>query len=47
MPSFNRKDAEILLVVPSGDLFAEPGTYTFIGYIILLEQLGLDYTLST
>lgn len=47
MPSFNRKGAEILLVVPSGDLFAEPGTYTFMGYIMLLEQLGLDYTLST
>ncbi|MEG1517444.1 MAG: (Fe-S)-binding protein [Raoultibacter sp.] len=46
-PSFNRKGAEILLVVPSGDLYAEPGTYTFMGYIMLLESLGIDYTLST
>jgi len=45
--SFNRKGAEILFVVPSGDLYAEPGTYTFMGYIMLFEQLGLDYTLST
>jgi len=44
---FNRKGAEVLFVVPSGDLYAEPGTYTFMGYIMLLEQLGLDYTLST
>lgn len=46
-PSFNRKGAEILFVVPSGDLYAEPGTFTFMGYIMLLEQLGIDYTLST
>lgn len=46
-PSFNRKGAEILFVVPSGDLYAEPGTYTFMGYMLLFEQLGLDYTLST
>ena len=46
-PSFNRKGAEILLVVPSGDLYAEPGIFTFMGYITLLEHLGVDYTLST
>lgn len=46
-PSFNRKGAEILFVVPSGDLYGEPGIYTFMGYILLLEHLGLDYTLST
>ena len=46
-PSFNRKGAEILLVVPSGDLYAEPGLFTFMGYITLLEHLGVDYTLST
>ncbi|MDR2493344.1 MAG: (Fe-S)-binding protein, partial [Coriobacteriales bacterium] len=33
-PSFNRKGAEILFVVPSGDLYAEPGTNTFMGYIM-------------
>ncbi len=46
-PTFNRKGAEILLVVPSGDLYAEPGTFTFMGYVMLLEHLGIDYTLST
>jgi Fe-S oxidoreductase len=46
-PTFNRKGAEILFVAPSGDLYAEPGTYTFMGYLMLFEQLGLDYTLST
>ena len=46
-PSFNRKGAEILLVAPSGDIYAEPGIFTFMGYITLLEHLGVDYTLST
>jgi Fe-S oxidoreductase len=27
-PSFNRKGAEILFITPSGDVFADPGTYT-------------------
>lgn len=26
-PTFNRKGAEILFIAPSGDLFADPGTY--------------------
>ena len=46
-PTFNRKGAEILFVTPSGDLYAEPGTYTCMGYLMLFEQLGLDYTMST
>jgi len=46
-PSFNRKGAEILFITPSGDYFADPGTYTFMGYLMLFEALGLDYTLST
>jgi [DsrC]-trisulfide reductase subunit K len=46
-PSFNRKGAEILFVTPSGDLFADPGTYTCMGYLMLFEELGLDYTWST
>lgn len=45
-PSFNRKGAEILFIAPSGDYFADPGTYTFMGYLLLFEYLGLDYTLS-
>lgn len=46
-PSFNRKGAEVLFVTPSGDAFADPGTYTFMGYLMLFEHIGLDYTLST
>jgi Fe-S oxidoreductase len=46
-PTFNRKGAEILFVTPSGDLFADPGTYTAMGYLMLFEELGLDYTWST
>jgi Fe-S oxidoreductase len=46
-PSFNRKGAEILFVTPSGDLFADPGTFTCMGYMMLFHELGLDYTWST
>src|SRR3989338_3054783 len=46
-PTFNRKGAEILFVTPSGDLFADPGTFTAMGYLILFHELGLDYTWST
>jgi len=49
-PSFNRKGAEILFITPSGDVFADPGTYTCMGYMMLfhyLEQMGLDITWST
>jgi Fe-S oxidoreductase len=46
-PSFNRKGAEILFVTPSGDLFADPGTFTCMGYMLLFHELGLDYTWST
>jgi Fe-S oxidoreductase len=45
-PSINRKGAEILFVVPSADYFADPGIFTFMGYLLLFHQLGLDYTLS-
>jgi Fe-S oxidoreductase len=46
-PPFNKKGAEILFVTPSGDLFADPGTYTCMGYLMLFHELGLDYTWST
>ena len=49
-PSFNRKGADILFVTPSGDVFADPGTYTAMGYLMLfhyLQDLGLDLTWST
>jgi len=46
-PTFNRKGAEILFITPSADFFAEPGIYTMMGYLLLFEHIGLDYTLST
>ncbi|MBZ4686886.1 MAG: hypothetical protein PWQ96_550 [Clostridia bacterium] len=46
-PTFNRKGAEILFIAPSGDVFGDPGIYTFMGYLMLFHELGLDYTLST
>jgi Fe-S oxidoreductase len=45
-PPINKKGAEILFVTPSGDYFADPGTYTFMGYLMLFHELGLDYTMS-
>lgn len=45
--SFNRKGAEILFITPSADVFAEPGLYTAMGYLLLFEAIGLDYTWST
>ena len=45
-PSINRKGAEILFVLPSADYFADPGIYTFMGYMMLFEHIGLDYTFS-
>ncbi len=50
-PTFNRKGAEILFVTPSGDVFADPGTYTCMGYLLLFHYLeqeyGFDITWST
>lgn len=49
-PDINRKGAEILFITPSGDIFADPGTYTCMGYLILfhyLKSMGLDITWST
>ncbi len=43
----NRKGAEILFVAPSGDIFADPGTFTAMGYLMLFHEIGLDYTWST
>lgn len=45
--SFNRKGAEVLFITPSADVFAEPGLYTAMGYLLLFEHIGLDYTWST
>jgi Fe-S oxidoreductase len=50
-PSFNKKGAEILFITPSGDVFADPGTYTCMGYMMLFhflkEKYGFDITWST
>jgi Fe-S oxidoreductase len=50
-PQFNKKGADILFITPSGDVFADPGTFTCMGYMILFhylqEKYGLDVTWST
>jgi Fe-S oxidoreductase len=46
-PTFNRKGAEILFITPSADVFAEPGLYTAMGYLLLFHACGIDYTWST
>jgi Fe-S oxidoreductase len=50
-PQYNKKGADILFITPSGDVFADPGTYTCMGYMILFKYLkdkyGLDVTWST
>ncbi len=43
----NEKGHEVLFITPSGDVFADPGIYTFMGYLMLFDHIGLDYTLST
>lgn len=45
-PSFNQKGADILFVTPSGDVFADPGTYTCMGYLLLFEYLKREYGLN-
>jgi Fe-S oxidoreductase len=39
--------ADILLVTPSADFFAEPHTQSLIGYAKVFHQAGLSWTLST
>ncbi len=50
-PNYQKKGADILFITPSGDVFADPGTYTCQGYLILFkylkEKYGLDVTWST
>jgi len=50
-PSFNKKGADILFITPSGDVFADPGTFTCMGYMMLFhylkEKYGVDITWST
>ncbi len=44
--SINRKGAEVLFVTPSADYFAQPHYYTLLGYLLLFQEIGLDYTWS-
>ncbi len=50
-PEYNKKGADILFITPSGDVFADPGTYTAMGYMLLFhylkERYGFDITWST
>lgn len=46
-PPIDEPGHEVLFIAPSADLFAEPGIYTFMGYLMLLHASGLDYMLST
>jgi Fe-S oxidoreductase len=45
-PPINKKGAEILFIIPSADYFASPHYYTLLGYMLLFEHIGLDYTFS-
>jgi len=45
--SFNRKGAEVLFITPSADYFGDPHYYTFLGYLALFHEIGLDYTFSS
>jgi Fe-S oxidoreductase len=46
-PSINRKGAEVLVIVPSADLFGTPHYFTLLGLLAVLHEVGLDYTFST
>jgi Fe-S oxidoreductase len=43
----NQKDADILLVTPSADFFAEPHIDGLIGYAKVFHQAGVSWTLSS
>jgi Fe-S oxidoreductase len=43
----NRKGAEILYYIPSGDMFDERGFYLTAGTLLYFHEIGLDYTWST
>ena len=45
-PVINKKGADVLFIIPSADYFADPGTFTFVGYLMLFKQIGLDYTMT-
>ena len=41
-----KKGAEVLFVVPSADYFGTPHYFSLLGYLMILHEIGLDYTLS-
>ena len=43
---YQKKGADILFITPSGDVFADPGTYTCMGYMILFDYLKKEYDLD-
>jgi Fe-S oxidoreductase len=43
----NRKGAEILYYIPSGDMFDERGFYLTAATLLYFHEIGLDYTWST
>jgi len=43
----NKKGAEVLFVTPSADYFGDPHYYTFLGYLAIFHEIGLDYTMSS
>jgi len=44
-PPYMEKGADILFITPSGDVFADPGTYTCMGYMLLFHYLKEKYDL--
>ncbi|MBF0430740.1 MAG: (Fe-S)-binding protein [Fibrobacteria bacterium] len=45
-PAVFEEKADILFITPSGDLFADPGTFTAMGYLMLFEYLKREYDLK-
>jgi Fe-S oxidoreductase len=43
----DEKGAEVLVVTPSADFFAEPHVYSLIGYAKVLHAAGISWTLSS
>jgi Fe-S oxidoreductase len=43
----DEKGAEVLLVTPSADFFAEPHVYSLMGYAKVFHAAGISWTLST
>jgi Fe-S oxidoreductase len=43
----DQKGAEVLVVTPSADFFAEPHVYSLVGYAKVFHAAGISWTLST